>query len=149
MGERGTCFLLSSRLRKGPGVGKARLLRQYPNMPNWHPRNTKRARTLRREAAPAEHALWEHLSRSQQGAKFSRQMPVGPYYADFLCRELKLVVEADGHSHDVTPERDEARDQWMQAEGYTVLRFTNSQVHDNIEGVVTAIRLKIEELRCS
>ncbi len=116
-------------------------------MPNWQPRNTKRARHLRREATPAERALWKHLSRSQQGAKFSRQMPIGPYFADFLCRDLKLVVELDGHSHDVAPERDVERDQWMQSEGYTVLRFTNSQVRDIIEGVVTAIRLKVEEMR--
>ncbi|MEM1053634.1 MAG: DUF559 domain-containing protein [Pseudomonadota bacterium] len=116
-------------------------------MPNWHPRNTRRARTLRRQATPAERALWEHLSRSQQGAKFSRQMPVGPYYADFLCRELKLVIELDGHSHDVAPERDRSRDEWMRSEGYIVLRFTNDEVHENIEGVVTAIRVKIEEMR--
>ena len=116
-------------------------------MPNWHPRNTKRARRLRREATPAERALWEHLSRSQQGAKFSRQMPVGPYYADFLCREFKLVVELDGHSHDIAPERDAVRDQWMSGEGYRVLRFTNAEVHTNIEGVVAAIGMKIRELR--
>ncbi|MCK0097797.1 DUF559 domain-containing protein [Qipengyuania sp. S6317L1] len=111
-------------------------------MPNWHPRNTRRARTLRREATPAE-----HLARRQQGAKFSRQMPVGPYYADFLCRELNLVIELDGHSHDVAPERDAARDQWMKAKGYTVLRFTNAEVHENTDGVVQAISAKIREMR--
>ncbi|WP_298335378.1 DUF559 domain-containing protein [uncultured Erythrobacter sp.] len=116
-------------------------------MPNWHPRNTSRARILRCEATPAERTLWEHLSCSQQGAKFSRQMPVGRYYADFLCRELKLVIELDGHSHDVAPERDAVREKWIWTEGYTVLRFTNAEVHENIEGVVTAIRLKIEEMR--
>lgn len=116
-------------------------------MPNWQPRNTNRARTLRRQATPSEHALWEHLSRSQLGAKFSRQMPVGPYFADFLCRELKLVIELDGHSHDVAPERDAARDRWMRESGYDVLRFTNTDVAENIEGVVQAISAKIEELR--
>lgn len=116
-------------------------------MPNWQPRNTKRARVLRREATPTERALWEHLSRSQQGAKFSRQMPVGQYYADFLSRELKLVIELDGHSHDVAPQRDEVRDEWMRSQGYTVMRFTNAEVHENIEGVVTTIRLKIEKMR--
>jgi len=57
-------------------------------MPDWNPRNTLRARALRRAAPPAERALWQHLARSQLGAKFSRQMPVGPWFADFLCREL-------------------------------------------------------------
>ena len=65
-----------------------------------HPRNTTRARALRNAATPAERRLWQALSRSRQGAKFSRQMPVGPFFADFLCRELKLVVECDGTPDD-------------------------------------------------
>jgi hypothetical protein len=86
-------------------------------MPDWKPSDTPRARTLRREATPAERALWEHLSRRQTGAKFSRQMPVGPWFADFLCRELALVVELDGFSHDVAPERDARRiSAWRAAE---------------------------------
>jgi BirA family biotin operon repressor/biotin-[acetyl-CoA-carboxylase] ligase len=116
-------------------------------MPDWKPRNTTRARALRREATPAERALWVFLSKSQTGAKFSRQMPVGPWFADFLCRELALVVELDGFSHDIAPERDARRDAWMAAHGFTVLRFTNAEVHENIEGVVTAIRLEVERLR--
>lgn len=116
-------------------------------MPQWKPRNTARARTLRRAATPAERALWEHLARSQLGAKFSRQMPVGPYFADFLCREWALVVELDGHSHDAAPERDVQRDAWMAAQGFAVLRFTNADVRDNIAGVVSAIRLEVERLR--
>ncbi len=116
-------------------------------MPDWTPRDTARARSLRREATPAERALWVFLARSQLGAKFSRQMPVGPWFADFLCRELALVVELDGHSHDVAPERDERRDAWMAAHGFAVLRFTNADVLGNVEGVVTAIRCEVERLR--
>ena len=115
-------------------------------MPQWTRRNTARARTLRREATPAERVLWQHLSRGQLGAKFSRQMPVGPYYADFLCRSLKLVVECDGFSHDATPDDDARRDGWMKREGFSVLRFANAEVLDNPEGVVTAIRLEVERL---
>ncbi len=121
--------------------------RHYPAMPHWNPRDTTRARTLRRAATPPERALWEFLSRSQQGAKFSRQMPLGPYFADFLCRDLALVIELDGFSHDVAPERDAPRDAWMAAHGFTVLRFTNADVHGNVAGVVTAIRLEVERLR--
>ena len=116
-------------------------------MPDWKPRNTERARSLRRDATPAERALWAYLSRSQTGAKFSRQMPVGPFFADFLCRELSLVVELDGFSHDVASERDGPRDAWMAAHGYTVLRFANDDVRENVESVVTTIRLEIERLR--
>lgn len=116
-------------------------------MPTWNPRNTRRARTLRNAATPAEQRLWEHLSRSQLGAKFSRQMPVADYYADFLCRELALVIEVDGFSHDVQPERDEHRDAKLREHGYHVLHFTNADVMDNTEGVVIAISQEIERLR--
>ena len=116
-------------------------------MPDWKPRDTDRARSLRRVATPAERVLWQFLARSQLGAKFSRQMPVGPFFADFLCRELALVIELDGHSHDVAPERDVSRDRWMAEHGFTVLRFTNADVHGNVEGVVTVIRLEVERLR--
>ena len=116
-------------------------------MPEWKPRNTQRARDLRHAATPAERKLWEQLSRSQLGVKFSRQMPVGPWFADFLCRELRLVIELDGYSHDLQPERDKARDDWMRENGYRVLRYSNDQVRENIEGVVTAILQEIERLQ--
>ena len=116
-------------------------------MPDWKDRNTKRARELRNAATPAERLLWQHLSRSQQGAKFSRQMQIGPFFADFLCRSLKLVVECDGFSHDLSPEADARRDAWMQREGYTVLRFTNADVLQNTEGVLATIRTEIERLQ--
>ena len=116
-------------------------------MPDWKPRDTARARALRREATPAERRLWAFVARNQLGAKFSRQMPVGPWFADFLCRELALVVELDGFSHDVTPHRDAQRDAWMAERGFTVLRFANADVHGNVDGVVTAIRQEVERLR--
>jgi len=68
-------------------------------------------------------------------------MPVGPFFADFLCREKRLIVELDGHSHDVQPGRDEARDRYLFDEGYLVLRVANAEVHANVEGVVTAIEI--------
>ncbi|MBH5321124.1 endonuclease domain-containing protein [Aurantiacibacter sediminis] len=116
-------------------------------MPEWNPRNTNRARTLRNAAPPAERTLWQHLSRKQLGVKFSRQMPVGPYFADFLCRDLKLVVECDGESHDLRPDHDARRDAFMQAEGYTVLRFANEDVRHNTEGVLHMIREEVERLK--
>ena len=115
-------------------------------MPNWQPRNTTRARALRSQATPAERELWRYLSRSQLGVKFSRQMPVGPWFADFLCRELKLVVELDGHSHDIAPERDAPRDRWLRERGFAVVRFANEEVLHNAEGVVIAIHKEIERL---
>ncbi len=111
-----------------------------------NPRNTERARELRNAATPAERKLWRYLNRSQLGAKFSRQMPVGRYFADFLCREQKLIIELDGFSHDIAPERDVVRDREFQAAGYRVLHFSNEEVHSNVEGVITAIRLVLRGL---
>jgi very-short-patch-repair endonuclease len=73
-------------------------------------------------------------------------MPVGPYFADFLCRELGLVVELDGWSHEVRVEHDVARDRWMIAHGLRVLRFSNEMVRRDLESVVAAIREEVAVL---
>ena len=113
----------------------------------FRPRNTARARTLRRDAPPAERLLWRRLSASQLGAKFSRQMPLGPWFADFLCRELNLVIELDGPSHETRAAHDKARDRWLHEAGYRVLRFTNAEVTGNLEGVCHAIAEAIAQQR--
>ena len=113
-------------------------------MPTFKNRDTPRARELRNAATPAERLLWRYLSSSQLGAKFSRQMPVGPFFADFLCREYALVVELDGFSHDVQPGRDIYRDRFLAEAGYRVLHFSNADVMSNVEGVVTAICIALE-----
>ena len=106
----------------------------------FKPRDTVRAKELRNSATPAERLLWKYLARSQLGAKFSRQMQIGKFFVDFLCREKKLVIELDGFSHDVQPERDVWRDRLLREAGYSVLHFTNSEVLGNAEGVATSIR---------
>ncbi|WP_332818872.1 endonuclease domain-containing protein [Sphingopyxis sp.] len=106
----------------------------------FQPRDTPHARELRNAATPAERTLWRCLSgRKIDGWKFSRQMPVGPYFADFLCREAQLIVELDGYSHDMRQAHDEHRDHWLAQNGFRVLRFTNSDVMANVEGVVSEI----------
>lgn len=106
----------------------------------FQPRNTARAKELRNAATPAERALWRCLSgRKIGGWKFSRQMPVGPYFVDFLCREAQLIVELDGYSHDMRQAYDQRRDHCWAQNGYRVLRFTNGDVLSDIEGVVSAI----------
>ena len=65
------------------------------------------------------------------------------FYADFLCRQYRLIVELDGHSHDVAPERDVWRDIILNRAGYRVLHFSNEDVMTNAEGVVEAIRLAL------
>jgi len=70
-------------------------------------------------------------------------MPVGPFFADFLCREHKSVVELEGHSHDVAPDRDVGRDRYLHGAGFRVLRFANADAIGNVEGVLTATRLSL------
>jgi very-short-patch-repair endonuclease len=108
-------------------------------------RNTVRAQQLRNAATPAERLVWQYLSRSQLGAKFSRQMPVGPFFADFLCREQMLIIELDGFSHDISPEKDIYRDRYLNEAGYRVLRFTNAEVLGNVEGVIIVIQRALLE----
>jgi BirA family biotin operon repressor/biotin-[acetyl-CoA-carboxylase] ligase len=103
-------------------------------------RDTKRAKELRNGATPAERMLWRYLSGSKLGVKFSRQMPVGPFFADFLCRQRNLIVELDGFSHDVQPQRDIYRDRYLREAGYRILHFRNAEVLSNAEGVVMAIQ---------
>ena len=114
-------------------------------MGEFKPRDTDRARKLRNAATPAERKLWKYLNRRQlAGRKFSRQMPVGPYFCDFLCRAEKLAVEIDGYSHDVQQDRDRRRTRYLEAQGLTILRFTNSEIFENVEGVVQAIEAAFE-----
>src|SRR5690242_13265404 len=90
--------------------------------------STTRARRLRRDATDAERRLWYRLrARQIDGAKFVRQEPIGPYVADFVCREQRLVVELDGGQH-ATDKRDAMRDDWLRQHGYRVLRFWNNDV---------------------
>jgi very-short-patch-repair endonuclease len=89
---------------------------------------TERARTLRQQENPAEASLWTVLKNRQlAGHKFVRQLPIGPYYADFVCRSAKLVVEIDGSQH-VDSAYDDRRDRFMLVQGYAVLRFPSALV---------------------
>lgn len=83
--------------------------------------------------------LWLALrGRRLSGVRFSRQVVIGAYIADFCARSRKLVVEVDGHTH-ADQARDEARTAWLQARGYRVIRFANEEVETNLDGVLDAI----------
>jgi len=108
-----------------------------------------RARRLRKEPTSAELALWERLcDRRLLCLKFRRQVAIGPYVADFYCHALKLVVEVDGDIHEAERQRvhDENRDANLRALGYSILRFTNQQVLEKPELVLTEIARFLESL---
>ncbi len=98
-----------------------------------------RARRLRASPTDAERKLWSIVrNRQLDGHRFVRQMPIGPYIADFVCRESALIIEVDGgqHSESLT---DEKRTHYLNQQGYGVLRFWNHEVLGNPDGVFTTI----------
>ncbi|HEX7872000.1 MAG TPA: DUF559 domain-containing protein [Sphingobium sp.] len=103
-------------------------------------RDTDRAKSLRNNATLPERRLWQRIRNRQLGHKFSRQIPLGPYFCDFLCREQKLIVELDGATHADDPAHDIRRDAYCTELGFRVLRFTNAEVMTNLDGVLEEIR---------
>ena len=94
---------------------------------------------MRRDPTFAEKVMWDRLrNRKLAGLKFRRQVPIGPYIADFLCKEASLIVELDGPNHDEAYDR--KRDDWLCAEGYRVLRFANNDLGNRLGWVLDTIR---------
>ena len=108
-------------------------------MRSGNERKTGRARLLRQADNEAEEALWSELrGRRLNGFKFLRQMPIGPYFADFACREANLVVEVDGSGH-VGSVRDLNRDRTMALNGWNILRIWNADVLSDRKSVLETI----------
>lgn len=106
-------------------------------------RLTVLARRLRNAPTEAEQRLWLHLrTRRFEGAKFTRQHPIGDFIADFACRSLRLAIELDGGQH-ADSLMDANRTRVIEAHGYRVIRFWNNEVLGNIDGVLTVIAEEI------
>ena len=106
----------------------------------------ERARQLRRDSTPAERKLWSILrGAALDGFKFRRQQRLGPFFGDFVCQAVKLVVEVDGETHAGAQAagRDALRTAFLEREGYRVIRFANAEVIGNPDGVSEAIRLAL------
>jgi very-short-patch-repair endonuclease len=93
------------------------------------------AKQLRQNQTDAENLMWRELRANRlQGFKFRRQVPLGIYFADFVCFEAKIIIELDGGQHNEDA-RDAIRDKALREMGFTVLRFWNNDVLKNLEGV--------------
>ena len=104
---------------------------------------TDRARALRQSSGLAVGRVWERLRGGRiDGHKFRREHAIGPFYADFACDRLRLVIEIDGgvHELDEVKERDRLRQAALEALGWTVLRFTNDEALLEPERLVEAVR---------
>ena len=107
-----------------------------------------RAKQLRGHQTDAEGLLWSRLrDRQLDGFKFRRQSPIGRYVVDFICMESRLIVEVDGGQHAEQTRRDEARSTWLDGQGFQVVRFWSNDLLANMEGVLTAIWIALEEAR--
>ncbi len=101
-----------------------------------------RVRDLRRSSTETEKLLWEQLRhRKLQGLKFMRQCPVGPFVADFCCRDRRVIIELDGEIHLTEQEiaRDKERDAHLRGLSYVILRFTNAEILDDLDAVLQKI----------
>ena len=96
----------------------------------------------RKNPTEAESILWEYLKGKQTGFSFRRQHIIGPFIADFTCLSRKLIIEIDGGYHQLPEQQtsDECRTQWLEDNGFFVLRFTNEEVVGNTKGVLDIIK---------
>ena len=115
-------------------------------MHKHHPTLLAHARDLRRDSTDAEHWLWQRLrSRRLLGCKFRRQVPIGPYIADFVCQEHRLVIELDGSQHQAQRDYDDRRTKFLETQGYRVLRYWNNQVLQQGQAVLESIAQALDQ----
>ena len=123
---------------------------QKPNIINYN-RNLKPvAKKLRREMTKSEVCLWKYALRAKQmkGYTFNRQRPVGNYIADFVCKELMIVIELDGRSHlfEEVQEKDNVKEDFLTNLGYKVLRFSDEEILNDMKNIIKEIEYWIEEI---
>jgi very-short-patch-repair endonuclease len=109
----------------------------------------KHARSMRRTPTASENKLWLALrNRRLNGLKFSRQVPIGSFIADFVCRERMLIIEVDGATHGDAHEvkRDETRSEFLKSQGYRIHRVWSRDVYENLDGVRESILLLLNGL---
>ena len=98
------------------------------------------ARSFRKKPTDAEYKLWGYLRGKQLGGlKFRIQVPIGDHIVDFACLSKRVVVDVDGESHTLRREEDKMRDRKLESEGFKVVRFWNSEVFEDVDGVLNII----------
>jgi len=104
------------------------------------------AKELRKNMTYAEIALWSAIrNKTLKGYKFRRQVPISNYIVDFYCPELMLVIEIDGRSHDLKQDKDVLRQQELEKFGLKIIRFSEAEVIQNLNGVSKALFKWVED----
>ena len=111
------------------------------------------AQKLRKNLTKSEACLWKYVLRAKQlkGYPFRRQRPVLQYIADFFCKELMLIIELDGITHDneISHTKDIQREERLTRAGFKIVRFTDEEVLNNIAGVISKLERIIAEIEIS
>ena len=108
---------------------------------HYNPKLKQLARKLRKDSTLSEVLLWQHLKNKQMmGYDFHRQKPIEEYIVDFYCSKLRLIIEIDGESHNDKLQQDEERQKELESLGFHFLRFLDSDVKQNLEGVLLSIK---------
>ena len=133
---------LAPALSKGEGVATAK-----PKKFGYETADSKiwailkaNAQSNRQNPTEAENILWQELRNNKTGYKIRRQHSIDGYIADFTCLSKGLIIEIDGRHHDITKEHDEIRTKVLNGEGFEVIRFTNEEVINNTQKVLTKIK---------
>ena len=108
------------------------------------------ARKLRQSSTKEERILWQLLRNRQfKNLKFKRQFPIGNYVVDFVCEEIKLIIELDGGQHNEPEniEADNLRTEFLESKGFKVIRFWNKDINLNISGVYELLSNEVEKLK--
>lgn len=117
------------------------------NKSHYNKKNKKRARNLRKDGTKGEAILWKVVLRGKQfyGYQFNRQFCIDDYIVDFIARKLKLIIEIDGYSHRFKHNEDKLRDERLEELGYTVVRFSEKDVRNELENVVRVLESYLPE----
>jgi very-short-patch-repair endonuclease len=106
-----------------------------------------RAKRLRKNMTEAEKKLWYRIRLGQlEGHQFRKQVPLDPYILDFACLRKRLALEVDGSQHAEISRAEDERNRFLRSEGYVVVRYWNSEVMRNIDGVLLDLLAKLDAL---
>ncbi|WP_372399055.1 endonuclease domain-containing protein [Azospirillum sp. HJ39] len=129
---------------EGEGLSAPSLANQAKRFPS--PQETERARVLLGDSTEVEKMLWQKLRNGQLGAKFRRQEPIFGFTVDFVSHDHRLIIELDGGQHaELSASHDERRTKMLEQAGFRIMRFWNTDVGDNLDGVLTMIKARLDE----
>ena len=115
----------------------------------YNPKLRQYARQLRNNSTATEIILWKNIRKRAYGVQFHRQVPLLDYIVDFYCHEIMLAIEVDGTIHEYKYQYDKRRQERLEERGIRFLRFTNTEIRNELFSVLLAIQQRVEELKAN